>query len=276
MPAWKKHEAGRRSRDAHESDGYYDAPQREAARNRIERLTRTATALGGGYDTRLDEPDDDLDAVADELDRLLSDQEKVAAPRSAAPRPDRPSRSPRRRAPVRDTGLEDVLGALDRLDQQVQGLAGEDDDYDDEEPYRAPERPRRRPGRYALDALREDAYPEGGDDYYDDEDERGYGRDYPPRERVGRARREESMHVYKDLGRRIDALRAPQEKKPSTRFARSSAPCVTYWAASPAAPMRRSAARMRSCGASPTWWSVCGSTRRMTTWPRTSARRFPS
>ncbi|MCX2723640.1 peptidoglycan-binding protein [Roseibium salinum] len=212
MPAWKKHEAGRRSRDAHESDGYYDAPQREAARNRIERLTRTATALGGGYDTRLDEPDDDLDAVADELDRLLSDQEKVAAPRSAAPRPDRPSRSPRRRAPVRDTGLEDVLGALDRLDQQVQGLAGEDDDYDDEEPYRAPERPRRRPGRYALDALREDAYPEGGDDYYDDEDERGYGRDYPPRERVGRARREESMHVYKDLGRRIDALRAPQEK----------------------------------------------------------------
>jgi len=48
MPAWKKHEAGRRGRDAYESDGFYETTGREPARERIERLTRTATALGNG------------------------------------------------------------------------------------------------------------------------------------------------------------------------------------------------------------------------------------
>ena len=37
MPAWKKHEAGRRGRDAYESDDFYEAAGREPARDRIER-----------------------------------------------------------------------------------------------------------------------------------------------------------------------------------------------------------------------------------------------
>jgi len=193
MPAWKKHEAGRRGRDAYEGDDYYDAPRREPARSRIERLTRTATALGGHDRHPQDERDEDLDAVADELDRLLADQEQPGGRRQPARR-----RSPRR---DRDTGMDDVMGALDRLDEQVQGLAHHDDL---EEP--APRR-QRRPGGYAIDSLPEsDYYSEDQDDY-----------EYAPRagrhaERGARASRDASMHIYKDLGRRIDALRAPQEK----------------------------------------------------------------
>jgi len=215
MPAWKKHEAGRRGRDAYENDDFYESPRREPARNRIERLTRTATALGGGYDARLEERDEDLDAVADELDRLLAENEDSAAPRHGG-RNARPA--PRRRARAReytrdsgrDPGVDDVIGALERLDEQVQDLAG--DDYRD--PYSAPSRPKRQPGRYAIDALRDDPHAGAGDTYYGDEDEDGYGDDYarPAREREPRSRRNSSMHVYKDLGRRIDALRAPQEQ----------------------------------------------------------------
>jgi len=194
MPAWKKHEAGRRGRDAYESDDYYDAPRREPARSRIERLTRTATALGGQDRYPHDDRDEDLDAVADELDRLLADQEAPAARRPA----------PRRRAARRDTGMDDVMGALDRLDEQVQGLARHDDRDDVDEP--APRRSRR-PGGYAIDNLPED-------DRYDDEED---DFDYAPRAsrhrgRGARESRDASMHIYKDLGRRIDALRAPQEK----------------------------------------------------------------
>jgi localization factor PodJL len=108
------------------------------------------------------------------------------------------------------------MGALDRLDQQVQGLAG-DEDYADEY-ERAPSRSHRA-GRYAIDALDEpDAY--GDDDgYYNDdpyadadygdEDDVYYQR--APR-RSSIASRNASMHAYKDLGRRIDALRKPQEQ----------------------------------------------------------------
>ena len=219
MPAWKKHEAGRHGRDAYEGDEYHDAPRREPARSRIERLTRTATALGGSYDrSPADERDEDLDAVADELDRLLSDKQETRRP------------APRRRAPRRETGMDDVLGALDRLDEQVQGLGRPDSrpgprldprsDYQGEygnEAPRAATRHRPRPGSYAIDNLPDE------DPYYDDEDEyagaQDHARDYSqgyaprqPRERGARASRDASMHIYKDLGRRIDALRAPQEQ----------------------------------------------------------------
>lgn len=195
MPAWKKHEAGRRGRDAYESDDFYDAPRREPARSRIERLTRTATALGGHDRYPTEDRDEDLDAVADELDRLLADQDQE--------RPAGRRRAPRRRAPRRETGMDDVMGALDRLDEQVQGLA-RDDDRDDMPPRR-----QRRPGGYAIDSLPE------SEDHYDDEHDYDY--DHAPRagrhgERSARASRDASMHIYKDLGRRIDALRAPQEK----------------------------------------------------------------
>jgi len=191
MPAWKKHEAGRRGRDAYEGDDYYDTPRREPARSRIERLTRTATALGGHDRYSHEDRDEDLDAVADELDRLLADQEP--------PRGRRPA--PRRRAPRQETGMDDVMGALDRLDEQVQGLA-QHDDFEEPAPRR-----QRRPGSYAIDNLPDD------DHYADEQDEF----DYAPRsgrhgERSARASRDASMHIYKDLGRRIDALRAPQEK----------------------------------------------------------------
>lgn len=194
MPAWKKHEAGRRGRDAYESDDYYDAPRREPARSRIERLTRTATALGGRDRFPHDDRDEDLDAVADELDRLLADQDSPSGRRQP----------PRRRAQRRDTGMDDVMGALDRLDEQVQGLAHHDDL---DEPYDPAPRRQHRPGSYAIDNLPEDDY------YAEDEDDY----DYAPRsgrsgERSARASRDASMHIYKDLGRRIDALRAPQEK----------------------------------------------------------------
>ncbi|MEO9772489.1 peptidoglycan-binding protein [Roseibium sp.] len=208
MPAWKKHEAGRRGRDAFESDGFYDAPRREPAHNRIERLTRTATALGGHDRYPQEGGDDDLDAVADELDRLLADQDGPVARQS----------SPRWRDTRREAGVDEVMGALDRLDEQVQGLAG----YDERRPpHRAA--PRHRPGRYAVDDLPED-------DYYSEEDDGyGYGSGYdsgydsgsefvsapPPGRRGGRdtrANRETPAHLYKDLGRRIDALRAPQEQ----------------------------------------------------------------
>eukprot|EP00903_Cladosiphon_okamuranus_P001173 g1171.t1 len=193
MPAWKKHEAGRRGRDAYESDDYYDAPRREPARSRIERLTRTATALGSQDRYPHDERDEDLDAVADELDRLLADQEAPASRRPA----------PRRRTARRETGMDEVMGALDRLDEQVQGLA-RDDDLDDH--YEPAPRRSRRPGGYAIDSLPEEEHFQGEEDDFD----------YAPRAgRHGRGARESrdaSMHIYKDLGRRIDALRAPQEK----------------------------------------------------------------
>ncbi|MHA7773996.1 peptidoglycan-binding protein [Roseibium sp. M-1] len=209
MPAWKKHEAGRRGRDAYEGDEYHDAPRREPARSRIERLTRTATALGGNYGRHpADDRDEDLDAVADELDRLLSDKQESRRP------------APRRRAPQRDTGLDDVMGALDRLDEQVQGLgrpdyapeyrdeAYRDEAYRDEAP-RSQSRRRPRPGSYAIDNLPDE------DPYYDDEVDYDDGYRQAPRHNRDRgvhANRDASMHIYKDLGRRIDALRAPQEQ----------------------------------------------------------------
>ncbi|MCV0429289.1 MAG: hypothetical protein K5905_27890, partial [Roseibium sp.] len=220
MPAWKKHEAGRRGRDAYESDDFYETPHREPARSRIERLTRTATALGPGLDPRRNNGrDEDLDAVADELDRLLSAHGDTVAHRPEETR--RSARSfPHRRAPMRETAMpsrdasmDEVMGALDRLDEQVQGLANADMPRETFRPSSS--RSERRPGRYAMDNLPDD--DDYADSYYYDDAE---GNDYdihdyanhPARIRETRARRDASMHVYKDLGRRIDALRAPQEQ----------------------------------------------------------------
>ncbi|MET1414233.1 peptidoglycan-binding protein [Roseibium sp. HPY-6] len=216
MPAWKKHEAGRRGRDAYESDDFYETAGREPARDRIERLTRTATALGGGYDSRMrDSRDDDLNAVADELDRMLS--ERGGNSPSRPKRPSRPQRSaPQRHAPPPSSGIEDVLGALDRLDEQVQGLASATS-YDDVERH-GTHRSHPQPGRYAMDALEEGRHYEAPPAAYGDAREPGgYDEDYgydtrSPRGPMQHAHNEASLHIYKDLGRRIDALRAPQEK----------------------------------------------------------------
>lgn len=215
MPARNKHEAGRRGRKVYDSLDRNDMPRREHPRARIERLTRTATALGG-YDQghAAAGPEEDLDAVADELDRLLSERSDQTASRPAKRR--RTRRAPQRETvSEREAGLEDVMGALDRLDRQVQGLSDEDD-YDDV----YDEAPRgHKAGRYAIDSLqgRDAQYDDDG--YFDehgyethghhDEDDYGYRR--VPR-RASRSNRDASMHVYKDLGRRIDALRKPQEK----------------------------------------------------------------
>lgn len=216
MPAWKKNEAGRRGRDAYEGDDFYDAPRREPARNRIERLTRTATALGKNDRYPSEERDEDLDAVADELDRLLADQAEPRRPEVRRPEPHQSA--PRRRVPRREPGIDEVMGALDRLDEQVQGLASPAprEDYRQEhradyrdEPLRPAPKPRPRPGSYAIDNLPAD------EPYYDEDD--AYEAQYAPqpsrqRDRDVRSRSEASMHIYKDLGRRIDALRAPQEQ----------------------------------------------------------------
>ncbi len=203
MPAWKKNEAGRRGRDAYEGDDFYDAPRREPARNRIERLTRTATALGKNDRYPSEERDEDLDAVADELDRLLADQAEPRRPEVRRPEPHQSA--PRRRVPRREPGIDEVMGALDRLDEQVQGLARPDprEDYRQEhradyrdEPLRPAPKPRPRPGSYAIDNLPAD------EPYYDEDD--AYEAHYAPqpsrqRDRDVRSRSEASMHIYKDL-----------------------------------------------------------------------------
>ncbi|MES0879914.1 peptidoglycan-binding protein [Roseibium sp. SCP14] len=223
MPAWKTHEAGRHGRDAHESDGFYETPHREPARSRIERLTRTATALGRGIDPRTENRhDEDLDAVADELDRLLSERSDAVPSRTVEPV--RPVRAePQRRAPVRDTGrfhretkMDDVMGALDRLDEQVKGLVNAD--MPRESFRNSSSGSPRRPDRYATEGTAPDrGYPDAEDCYPAEDGEDAFGTGYefdnqPVSARNARARRDASMHVYKDLGRRIDALRAPQEQ----------------------------------------------------------------
>jgi localization factor PodJL len=223
MPAWKTHEAGRHGRDAHESDGFYETPHREPARSRIERLTRTATALGRRGDPHLESRhDEDLDAVADELDRLLSERSDAVPPRSPEPvRPVRPVAQ--RRAPVRDAGrfqretkMDDVMGALDRLDEQVKGLVNAD--MPRESFRHSQSGSPHRPDRYAMESMAPDrGYPEPEDYYPEEDSENAFGAGYefdsqPVSARNARARRDASMHVYKDLGRRIDALRAPQEQ----------------------------------------------------------------
>ncbi|WP_209011764.1 peptidoglycan-binding protein [Roseibium aggregatum] len=207
---------GRPLRDDFEGSG--PRRSRRAELDRIERLTRTATALGPGH-MDYSNGEDELEAVADELDRLLDTRERGGRHRPAGrdvrrERPE-PRRSRRAEAPRRDDRLadrpndrlDDVLGALERLDRQVQDLTGGsdyDDDYEDgyerdpEERYEDP-----RPASYAYE-------PDDFDDIeQDDYDERPRRQ---PRRRSRRRSPDPAIHIYRDLGRRIEALRQPQEE----------------------------------------------------------------
>lgn len=190
MPAWKNREAGRRRHARYEGDEPYDAyyaddyatarPQR-ASRvdlDRIERLTRTATAIPRGYAGQAD-GENELEAVAGELDRLLAAREQGPGKRSRTSAPLRPARQPRpsarkKRRPARDerdAGLNDVMGALDRLDRKMLDFA-ETDEFDDD--------PR------GFEPMEEDGFDHRADEYderhdygrdeYDEEDD-GYGYD---------------------------------------------------------------------------------------------------
>ncbi|GGB48675.1 peptidoglycan-binding protein [Roseibium aquae] len=260
MPTWKNRDAGRRGRDHVEGADYYESDgfsAREPARSdgpraRAERLTRTATAIGrgrsvqGGHEL---EADHDLDEVADELDRLLNEREdrsrSTAAP--AAPwieaarndgdrtRGERAHRTARGRhadpAPGADHRLETVLGALERLDRQVQDLAanqavpgsgaGSDPARFDGR-YGESRTEHARPGRRGTDERffeRDEIDPylhDFGDAGQrpvrsDDDDDWDAPRMRPDRRRHP-AGEDAPMKMYKELGRRIDALRKPQEE----------------------------------------------------------------
>jgi localization factor PodJL len=232
MPGWKNRDAGRRGHERFEMqdrrgrpldddfEGSASRRSRRAELDRVERLTRTATALGTG---RMDYSDgeDELEAVADELDRLLDTRERGGRERSAGrerrhERPEErlePRRSRRAEAPrpnARPSAqpvdrLDDVLGALERLDRQVQGLAGDADDADDyDDGYE-------RDIEERYQRSRQDAYePDDFDDMEpEDYDERPRRQ---PRRRSRRRSPDPAIHIYRDLGRRIEALRQPQEE----------------------------------------------------------------
>ncbi len=232
MPGWKNRDAGRRGHERFETqdrrgrplddefEGSASRRSRRADLDRVERLTRTATALGPGRRDYSD-GEDELEAVADELDRLLDTRERGGRQRPAdrEPRHERPeerleprrgrrAEAPRPKArpgakPV--DRLDDVLGALERLDRQVQGLAGDadhEDDYTDGYERDIEER---------YEGSRQAAYePDDFDDLEpEDYDERPRRQ---PRRRSRRRSPDPAIHIYRDLGRRIEALRQPQEE----------------------------------------------------------------
>ncbi|WP_417685110.1 peptidoglycan-binding protein [Roseibium sp.] len=232
MPAWKNREAGRRGRrinqpldEQHPDDA---APRRSRASSglgrerpddRIERLTRTATSLGG----RQSHPGNssELEAVASELDRLLSAREERGA-RVRERRVERPARDVTRvdrDKGVADRGrLDDVMGALERLDRKVEGLVsrplepevtGHDDNYD--------ALPDAMDEYAGYDDHYEDSYEAPRDDraydYSDDNGAYAYAEPAPGRARSSVERSayaDAQPSPYKDIGRRIDALRKPQ------------------------------------------------------------------
>ncbi|MFN7165665.1 MAG: peptidoglycan-binding protein [Pannonibacter sp.] len=286
------YDADRGYADPYEDDYEDELPvsrrtgRREAPRDRVERLTRTATAAS---DYARDEdrygPEQELDAVADELDRLMGDRQRSRRRDHAEPDA-RSQRRSERAAPQgeapRGRRIGAVMEALERLDQRVgdlsdrtqssrrggdlrdtrdaRGRSGLDDSYgydevDDEEAYAAeaprrrdradrdldtrrpsrshydgetgrdlPRRSRRRPEddrdinraaadlrarRDALDRLAEpdlDALDDYRPDYRPDY------REERPRPRRPREADAPSRQIYKDLSRRIDALRKPHEE----------------------------------------------------------------
>ncbi|WP_417670588.1 peptidoglycan-binding protein [Roseibium sp.] len=239
MPAWKNREAGRRGRREHEprDEQYHDdsanrrsrAPSsagRERPGDRIERLTRTATSLGNRSAAGSDGTE--LEAVASELDRLLSGRRGRGGDHdSAASRPERGERLEERqrlarrgassKAGSKDNGrLDDVMGALERLDRKVETLASRPRDDEFGEPHRdyldAPGLGAAYEDPYDRDygePLEDDTY----DQVYDDAPESRYVYDEPETSAsyASRAPRADSAPgAYKDLGRRIDALRKPQ------------------------------------------------------------------
>ncbi|WP_153771044.1 peptidoglycan-binding protein [Labrenzia sp. CE80] len=247
MPAWKNREAGRRGRIRNEphDEGYFDAglDERDARRprpsrheqpgDRIERLTRTATSLGDQGRRRRARPmggEGELEAVANELDRLLSDREADAAPRRPSRGQALARRSKRDRSPPRDGGrLDQVIGALEKLDRKVEGLADKSqygdeyrEDFGARHDFDADDRRSAYDAPYPDEDYEPDAYGADlghDDDYcadeYDDYEEAAYayaeprGRRRMPSGSHG-ARNDPGIGAYKDLGRRIDSLRKPQ------------------------------------------------------------------
>ncbi|NBN78804.1 hypothetical protein GWI72_11045 [Microvirga tunisiensis] len=159
--------------EGYEDDDYQPsarAPHREHPRDRVERLTRTATAAPGyGRDYARDDAGHELDAVADELDRLMGDRQR-ARKRDRIPERTRgrgESRADdrdddqtydqgydrdedlRRPAPARGTRVGAVMEALERLDQRVGAISERHPDPRDRDRYE--DEPRRPAGRRAAD-----------------------------------------------------------------------------------------------------------------------------
>ena len=110
--------------------------------------------------------------------------------------------------------MNDVLGALDRLDEQVQGLANGSSAQEYGELPSSRSYPQA--GRYAMDTLENHDYHNSltghrADEYAADYDDNAF-EPRLARSQASYAPNDASLHIYKDLGRRIDALRAPQEK----------------------------------------------------------------
>ncbi|MBO0345427.1 SEL1-like repeat protein [Roseibium sp. CAU 1637] len=269
MPAWKNRDAEGRGRysSRHPSAGEYeenlDMPERDTdarqeksrvqAQRRIDRLTRTATSLQENSEAPYDtDPEQDLEAVADELDRLLSERQSLAkraskevvsegAASSHARSATSDGRSPRKaaaspksaNAPAQGSKrLEEVMGALERLDAKVARLS-----ETEAEEARLPEQDFA-PEAFEDAADSSEAETDAFDDYDDDDSYRGYEDERPVagrpalRERLssktsmgqssstrlyGRAHEGDtagnmSPRSYRDLSRRIDSLRKPQEE----------------------------------------------------------------
>ena len=222
MPAWKNREAGRHGRGRIDGFAPYDERAFDQPRSRVERLTGTSASYGGGRRShaRGFEPqaDEDLSAVANELDRMLSER----SGRGERPRAERPA--PRQRS-RRTNERGGVMGALDRLDRRVDEYSETEDyadgyndgDYDPHPDFEDRDR------RYLSDPHEfDDRYADDDDADYDYDVRRRRSHDAPKSRRRRPDRRdrylerddrpdEETSHFYKDLGRRIDALRMPQE-----------------------------------------------------------------
>ena len=246
MPAWKNRDAGRRGRSErapNEADRYDDGllrPKRagsvhsgrEHPSERAERLTRTATSMGDRRERASGaKRNNELEAVASELDRLLSKRNGAAASgrrKRAAGRPEREVAESR----PRDEGrLDQVIGALEKLDRKVEGMVSRplNSDHGDDlyRPYDEED-------DHGMDDVDDDFDPQS--DYAYDDDEDDYGQEdhdegsyayADPRSRMPHAPefpRKAERHNrpayasasraergdYTDLGRRIDALRKPQ------------------------------------------------------------------
>lgn len=207
MPSWKKRDSGRngRSRKSPHDEvmaapaeaqhgGSFAGGRRADRQDRIERLNRSANAFARGERVEpqsRSQSGSELDAVATELDRLLSRREES---RKSKMRGSSSLTSPRRERVQEDRYPEDDYEAYDAyegdFEEPVHTPAGarwseEDEDQLSDEEYEALERERARrrmkPRRQApaRDAVREEAAEAPND-------------------------------LYRDLGDRIDSLREPQ------------------------------------------------------------------
>ncbi|NVK34060.1 MAG: SEL1-like repeat protein [Rhodobacteraceae bacterium] len=239
MPSWKNRDAERKGRvrrsvrrdvvAERETPFHQDGPVsnlREDRIDRIERLNRTATSLGRGRSRRggtrsadtVMSSDHELDAVANELDRLLSKRE---AGRSSSARTQSNRSAPaRRRKAVSDEGRPDrALGAIGRLDLP----------FDDEPEYRVRRKKSVAP-RYEYEDDFEDEFDDVDDGYeafdaadnWDGEDHYEDDLTDAEYEALERAKARQRINgrrsqapsspdtSHRDLGRRIDSLREPQ------------------------------------------------------------------